>query len=166
MFLGSSWAELATCLRRRALPAGCPGSPDRQADGVRGASRVTVGVHQRCSSGRTDQRGLRRHAYDCQDLSRSSRQEIFLSSDGRRTEVAWTRAHLWIRTQSVVDLTPVAVATGRALRTSQRFWPTWCDRVSERKVDQSRAAGQQRGFVDISGCIGRCPDHDQEPEQN
>ena len=86
-------------------------------------------------------------------------------SDDRTTEVAWTRAHLWIRTQSVLNLTPVAVATGKALRTSQRFWPTWCDRVSERKVDQSRAAGQQRGFVDISGCIGRCPDHDQEPEQ-
>ena len=50
--------------------------------------------------------------------------------------------------------TPVAVATGRARPSNVSeilAHMVLGDRVSERTIEQFRAAGQQQGFVDISG---------------
>ena len=59
-------------------------------------------------------------------------------------KVLWT-FHQW---------TPVAVATGRARPANVSEMLALMvlgDRISERTIDQFRAAGQQQGFVDISG---------------
>ena len=60
---------------------------------------------------------------------------------------------LWTLHQGI----PVAVAAARQANVSEILaHMVLGDRISERTIDQFRAAGQQQGFVDISGaCAAR-----------
>ena len=89
---------------------------------------------------------------------------------GPRRIIGFDNKVLWTLHQG----TPVAVATGRARPATVSeilVHMLLGDRVSERTIDQFRAAGQQQGFVDISGrrrarSEVEADEQDEEPEQS